>query len=219
MSDPQARTKQIASIATAVAISITVYLIMRHRVPHPTPTPAPAPAARDAGAAAPSPDAAPAPAPARHVRRLADPAKRPAMLEAIRAQAERRFAEAQAAAAGAPPPTLPEGDLARDYIRTSVKEITPLLVECYEQALGRDAKLAGTITVDFTIEGEPGLGGVIGDSKVREDRSDLKDPELRQCIQETMYAIEIDPPANGGVVRVSYPFTFRPGDDAGSATR
>jgi hypothetical protein len=35
------------------------------------------------------------------------------------------------------------------------------------------------------------------------------DPTVRECIQETMYTLEIEPPPNGGVIDVHYPFAFR----------
>ena len=109
-------------------------------------------------------------------------------------------------------PALPDedGDLDKAYIRSAMQELIPLLVECYNDGLTRDPKLAGSVVVDFTVEGEPGVGGVIGDSAIDPKESDLPDPAVRECIQETMYALEIDPPKNGGTVRVHYPFTFHP---------
>jgi len=64
--------------------------------------------------------------------------------------------------------------------------------------------------VNFTIEGEPGVGGVVGDSEIDPDKSTLADPQMRECVQETMYGLEIDPPRDGGTVRVTYPFMFAP---------
>ncbi|MBA3541455.1 MAG: hypothetical protein H0T79_17720, partial [Deltaproteobacteria bacterium] len=51
-------------------------------------------------------------------------------------------------------------------------------------------------------------GGVVGESAIDATQSDLADPAVRECIQETMFAIEIDPPTSGGIVKVSYPFAF-----------
>lgn len=87
-----------------------------------------------------------------------------------------------------------------------------MLTECYEHGVDRDPQLAGTVAVDFTIEGEPGVGGVIGQSAIDPDpaQTTLADPDVRECIQETMYALEIDPPKTGGTVHVHYPFAFAP---------
>ena len=153
------------------------------------------------------------------VVRLPDRAAHDALLAAIRDARERRAASPSA---GAPEsaggvhgerPALPaDGDLDRAYIQSAVRALVPLLTECYEHGLERDPTLAGTIVVGFTIEGEPGVGGVVADSEVDPDptTTTLGDPEVRECIQETMYALEIDPPADGGTVRVRYPFAFAP---------
>ena len=97
----------------------------------------------------------------------------------------------------------------KQYIRGAVKEIVPMLSECYEEGLERNPKLAGgTVVVEFTIEGEPGVGGLVGESKIDPKATSLGDDAVLQCIQETMYALKIDPPTNGGIVQVRYPFAF-----------
>jgi hypothetical protein len=106
------------------------------------------------------------------------------------------------------PEPVPEAVVDKAYIRRAVRELIPLLRDCYDQGLERDPKLAGTVTVDFTIEGEPAVGGVIGHSAIDPAGTALPDAAARECIQETMYALEIDPPADGGVVTVRYPFAF-----------
>lgn len=148
------------------------------------------------------------------VRRI-DPATRAARLEAIRRARRPSAAGGGRRPAGKePPPALAsaEGDLEKEYIRDAVQGLIPLLAECYQQGLERDPALAGRVTVDFTIEGEPEVGGVVGESSIR--TSSIDDPAVLECIQETMYALEIEPPSGGGVVQVTYPFEFRP-DDAG----
>jgi RNA polymerase sigma factor (sigma-70 family) len=150
------------------------------------------------------------------VRRLTDATRRTAMLDAIRRQhAQRTSASGHAASAGATPaPALPAADMDKEYIRAAVRAIIPLLSECYEEGLARDPTLAGKVVVEFTIEGEPKVGGIVGESAIDPEESDLADPVVRECIQETMHALEIDPPAEGGVVKVRYPFAFAPaGDD------
>jgi hypothetical protein len=170
------------------------------------------PAIGSASASAPAGSSGTKPPARSPVRRLADPSKRQDMLEAIRKAAQKRMGTSATGGStpqsATPPPTLPEGPDAKEYIRTSVRALIPLLVECYNEALERDPKLGGTMVVDFTIEGEPDVGGVIGDSAIADTESTIKDPTMRECIQQTMYAIEIDPPAAGGTVKVRYPFEF-----------
>ena len=151
------------------------------------------------------------------VHRLANPAvERPPLVEAIRrAQQLRRAAAAapalSASSSGTPPPSLPRddnGDIDKQYIRAAVKELIPMLQGCYETGLLSNAKLAGKVLIEFTIEGEPDVGGVVGDSKVDPAETTLNDASVLECLQETMYALEIEPPASGGRVVVRYPFEF-----------
>jgi RNA polymerase sigma factor (sigma-70 family) len=147
------------------------------------------------------------------VERLPDKASRASLLAAIR-EARARHATAATSAGGAASgaayaaPALPVEDLDKAYIKACVQEILPLLTECYEEGIQRDPKLAGSIVVEFTIEGEPGIGGLVGESKIDPKDSTLGDPVVRECVQETMYALKIDPPTNGGIVQVRYPFAF-----------
>jgi len=94
------------------------------------------------------------------------------------------------------------------YIRERVREIVPFVRECYDDALARDPELGGRVTVSFTIEGEPDVGGVIGTSDVDEAETTVDDPEFVACVEETMYTIEVAPPAGGGAVLVRFPFEF-----------
>lgn len=180
-------------------------------------------AAPRAASASPAPSASSAaspssadPAAALHVRKLA-PAAKASLLAAIRTQHGRRSGgtSGTSSSASTPAPALPaNGDLDKQYVRAAVRELIPMLSECYEEGLERDPALQGTIIVDFTIEGEPGVGGVVGESAVDAKESTLVDSQVRECIQETMHSLQIDPPTAGGVVRVRYPFEFRPAEPA-----
>jgi RNA polymerase sigma factor (sigma-70 family) len=150
-----------------------------------------------------------------HVRRI-DPDARTQLLDEIRRTAHEREGKTPLAVAGATPsssatlrPSLadaPEFD--KEYIRAAVRDLVPLLDECYGEVRERIPHLKGWLVVDFTIEGEPGIGGVVSASRIDDANSDLTDPAFRECVQETMYALEIDPPASGGVVSFKYPFGF-----------
>jgi len=194
-------------VALVVAAGAT-WLVTRARDGH-TSVAAPAtPQARSAATQDPSPEP-----PRSNVRRLQSPAERTALVEQIRAARKARAAAPPHAppaqpTAATPAPALPESTIDKAYIRRSVRALLPLLQDCYEQGLQRDPTLGGTVVVDFTIEGEPVVGGVIGHSAIDAAASSLSDVTTRECIQETMYALEIDPPADGGVVTVKYPFAF-----------
>ncbi|HEU4729914.1 MAG TPA: AgmX/PglI C-terminal domain-containing protein, partial [Kofleriaceae bacterium] len=149
---------------------------------------------------------------------LRDAAERRALVEQIRAARQQRAGKPHAPEApvattpAGPAPALPEPAIDKAYIREAVHALLPMLQDCYSQGLERDPRLAGQVVVDFTIEGEPGVGGVIGQSAIATGDTTLADPATRECIQETMYALQIDPPADGGVVTVRYPFEFSSGE-------
>ena len=159
------------------------------------------------------------------VRRLPGREPREQLLQAIHSAQQQRLAVA--AHAPASPPAQPsrtealhtpssttdDGDSSdpdEDYIQGAMTGLLPLIVDCYKQARATHPDLAGTLVVNFTIEGEPGIGGLVTESIVDSEHSEIKDPALSECVQETMFALEIDPPSNGGTVKVTYPFTFAP---------
>ena len=107
----------------------------------------------------------------------------------------------------------PPGVLEKEYIRARIREIVPLVKECYEEALGRDPDLAGKIVVVFRIAGEPGVGGVVESSEFIESDSTITDADMVECVLESMYAAEFVAPAGGGVVYVTYPFLFQVAPD------
>lgn len=170
-----------------------------------------------------------------HVRRRAqsEVAELRAAIEAARAA---RVREAVAElAAGAPTPSgagetaagtvhvPPEQDTERlgrldpQYIRDAIRDLQPLLRECYELAL-EDARSSGRETLEgrlvtrFVIGGEPDVGGVIEESSVM-DESDLRHPLLEECFTETLFTVELPAPEEGGRVTVHYPFVFREAED------
>lgn len=173
--------------------------------------------------AAPAVTNAPADPPERagtpNVRKLPNREARERLLEAIRTARERTAtassATASAAQASTRPAPLPttidrdSSDSDRAYIREAVKGLLPMITDCYKQALETKSDIAGTLVVKFTIEGEPGVGGLVTESEIDPEQSEIQDPGMAECVQETMFALEIDPPTSGGTVQVTYPFNFR----------
>ncbi len=147
-------------------------------------------------------------------RRIAR-AERERLLQAITARRKQRIATPSGPAAPSATPSEKtidheSDDLDKEYVRDSVRAILPLIQECYVEALARIPDLEGEIMVNFTIEGEPDVGGLIGESEIDPDKTSIDDPEFLECMRETMFAIEIDPPTGGGTVHVSYPFSVHP---------
>lgn len=217
-------TKIITATAVTAAVVVAAVALGRDRAgaaPPPAASLAAAPSA-----AAPPAAGADTPGPAldsRGPRRFASAGARARLEQEIAGARERREAAARAATArpslpaaspatSSPPPNLTATpDYGKDYIRERVRELIPLMTECYTMALERDPTLEGTVVVEMTLVGEPEVGGLVGTSEVDPEASTLLEDGFSECIRETMYALEIDPPPDGGTVRVRYPFEFRPG--------
>ncbi|MFV8749629.1 AgmX/PglI C-terminal domain-containing protein [Nannocystaceae bacterium ST9] len=110
-----------------------------------------------------------------------------------------------------------EGELAdepppldADYIRERIREdLLPVAVECYESALVDNPELAGELVVNFAILGDPEVGGVVDEVEVG-DESTLASEFVRECVRESMMAVNFDAPPEGGRVDVTYPLAFAP---------
>ena len=154
----------------------------------------------------------------------ADAPTRQEAWEAIRGAIER----ARRSRLGQPPNTAAEaqqvpgegvGHLEADYIRDAIGEAVPLLGECYELAREEDDTLEGRLVLQFTIGGEPDVGGVVEEVAIDEE-SELHHPILDECVRETIYTIELPAPEEGGRVNVTYPVNFTqeaPEEAAGEA--
>ncbi|MCA9716542.1 MAG: AgmX/PglI C-terminal domain-containing protein [Myxococcales bacterium] len=150
-------------------------------------------------------------------------ARRDAMLRRLQGSLARRGVPAQADAPAAEPatgaapapaspdakqPAPPTPTLNKDYIRQRIKDdLVPLARECYESALEDDAALAGRLVMDFSIVGDEDIGGVVDEVALGED-SEIKHPELLECLRESMYSVTFEPPEGYGTVRVTYPIVF-----------
>jgi RNA polymerase sigma-70 factor (ECF subfamily) len=138
----------------------------------------------------------------------------PRLDHAARAEMLRRLADVkhQAQSSASAPPTVGEaqaGELDKEYIRQQIKVLLPQISECYTNALQRDASIKGRMIVNFSIVGDPSVGGLVGESKVDAEKSTVSDPDMRECVQETMYGAQFPAPQNGGSIEVTYPFVFK----------
>lgn len=147
--------------------------------------------------------------PARPLRKL-DPAARQRLFERIQ---HARATAAASTSRGAPAPTLPAtAELSPDYILEQTKALAPLLHECYAAALAANPDLTGTLSISYVIDGEPGVGSVIEDSRVDAERSTITEPGMIECVRETMYALEVMPTPEGGRASFTTTLAFAPED-------
>jgi hypothetical protein len=94
------------------------------------------------------------------------------------------------------------GDLDKAIIRRYVRHQIAKIKYCYEKQLSVKPGLAGTVTVDFTIDEQ---------GRVAQSRASGVDNDVADCVAVVVRAIEFPKPKNGKV-DVTYPFTFSNGE-------
>jgi len=96
------------------------------------------------------------------------------------------------------------------YIQARVREdLFPLALDCYNDALKRNPKLAGKLVVYFRIIGDRKVGGVVDEAKLV-DGTSIDDREMQTCVRESMMSVSFDAPPHDGEVTVVYPIEFAP---------
>ncbi len=97
-------------------------------------------------------------------------------------------------------PSTP-GALSKDVIRRVIRTKLPRFRYCYESQLMVSPNLSGTVIARFTI----GTSG-----NVAQVTSTGMDPSVSHCVTKTIRSLQFPPPKGGGIVNVTYPFTFAP---------
>ena len=122
---------------------------------------------------------------------------------------------------------LTPGELSKDEIRDGVREVIPLLTECYELMLDKHPRLGGKVMARLTVEAEPDVGTIItmqDDSPIdmrgaaagidaRSLQTDLND--FGQCLTATLESVALPPlgDKDGGRIEINYPFIFAPSEE------
>lgn len=203
-------SKRIGLIAAViVAIALTLYLT---RWRHPAIAP---PATGPAVASTPVPPATAPPAIAPRASapgHTLDPAARQRLQAALaEARAARAAHEPGAAAASGPDRPRPQLDDPhatdldlRDktgddsaWEKRQLGVLDQLLGECYDLARASDPSLEGKVALLFTVSGEPDIGGLVDDVRFDEAGTTIASPDLRECMSQSLYALELDPPPQG----------------------
>lgn len=112
-----------------------------------------------------------------------------------------------------PDPSAPQGEGLTDrtgrlgYLGTVLnEELMPLVDECYGLAQAQTPELAGLLVVDLELIGDEEIGGVIETVNAGQD-NELGDPELLECVRESIFATTLPPPAQSG--RESFSLSLR----------
>ncbi len=118
-------------------------------------------------------------------------------------------------APAAPPVADPSpGVLDKDEIRAGVKDVVPMLSECFEAELERDPSIGRVdATAHLTIDSAADIGTVVamGDLDVEGPLGQSQD--FHDCMTATLEAMVLPPMGDGGHVEVTYPFVFAQADE------
>jgi len=93
----------------------------------------------------------------------------------------------------------------RDDTASLLESRSPELKACYEAALQTDSKLAGTVTVQFVVQGE---SGAIKNPTIDPTRSTAT-PALGDCVLKAINGLVLAPP-DRSEGRATYTYEFRP---------
>lgn len=98
-----------------------------------------------------------------------------------------------------------------DYVaRTMREQFLPLATECYETLLEAHPGAAGNVALEFSVLGDPAVGGVVVDVTLGPSTT-LTNDDFRTCMSESMYSIVFDaPPGKDGSVSVKQSFELAP---------
>ena len=94
-----------------------------------------------------------------------------------------------------------EGDLDKAIIRRYIRRSMPAISYCYERELAAKPALAGELKTSFVIT-------AIG--AVQDAKATGVDPKVADCVRGVLASIEFPKSKNSGIVKVQYPFKFRP---------
>ena len=97
------------------------------------------------------------------------------------------------------------GSLDPEIIKRYIRKKRRQYGFCYSQQLQRYKNLKGTVKVAFTITGS---GRVVG-AKVASG-TDLSNKAVQTCVRNVTASIVFPQPKGGGIVKVTYPFRFKP---------
>jgi hypothetical protein len=172
----------------------------------------------------------------RIARATRDAALRAQVATAIAAaRARRDQAKAAAAPAGGPLAVGPETDeharlpVTKEQIRTGVREVIPMLADCYQaELLDPGHQVEGTVTAHLIVESDPDIGAIVSMNVAHDTELDLHGEgdwsrragvkealaDFRSCLHATLESVALPPLPAGGRLEITYTFVFATDDEA-----
>lgn len=84
-----------------------------------------------------------------------------------------------------------------DWSKRALGTIDRLFGQCEDLGRAEDPDLDGTVTVRFTLVGEPEVGGLLESVEIVDADSTISQQTIRECLTQQLYALELDPPPDG----------------------
>jgi hypothetical protein len=201
------RRHHVIAVAIGVVVALVVWL-GRQRKASPPPADQPPPVEAPQPTTAVGGGKAPEPMPKVDDAKRAE-AKRKHDEMAAQIHSVQKDREAQQVAPNKGVPAVAPQKLDADYIRGRIKDLIPLVEECYELGLREQPKLEGKLVLKFDIVGEPKLGGVVESIEyVRQNDAGILNQTLEDCLKATVETQTFAAPEKGGKTTVTYPFVF-----------
>lgn len=93
-------------------------------------------------------------------------------------------------------------------IRSAMRDVIPLLTECYEAALPQLADDKTKIVAELTLTGDPDVGTLIDAKQLADDTGKPLPATFDDCLRSTFQSLALPPLAEGDTFEVHYPFVF-----------
>lgn len=156
-----------------------------------------------------------APVPAPPMAKAESPVPAPMLIDFGGDEAE-ADAEAEETVQGNEPPPLSASDAetAKKSLEWAMRGLLPEINGCYKQALTRDPKLRGELSIEMTLAPSRESKWATVEDAVIADNA-LQSPLLEQCVLIAVSKLRMEKPA--GRLYITYPLHLQPGED-GSAT-
>jgi hypothetical protein len=141
--------------------------------------------------------------------------------DAIRRRIYEAFGTTPPAASGAPrmPSPAEREELDRKFIEERIhSDFVPLARDCYRRGKEKNPALEGKLVMTLHVVGDEKVGGIVESTELDED-STLDDPQVLDCLQNSMASIAMPPPQHGGTTTIKVPMRFAATPPDGSAPR
>lgn len=163
----------------------------------------------------PAPVERPTPAPIGKVTKLGSIEERKLLADridkarALRSKSSSTGSPSMATSAPAAP-RLPEQatPISAVEVRTAMREVIPILAECYEAALPSLPDPRVEITAEMTLTGDPDVGTVIDAKQITGKDGQPLPAKFDDCLRSTFQTLALPPLTEGDEIEVRYPFVF-----------